>query len=153
MEKQISILLKHLKTELISLWILQILLFAAGETNILPNGVYAGDAQTEYALDCTGVLLMLIVVPLALRLFNLNTTRGIKRMNLDEAITEYHKWSIVRIVLLAISNFANTVFYYFTLNTANLLCIFIGLVALFMCWPTYNKIKDYLELTNKQNEQ
>ena len=74
-------------------------------------------------------------------------------MNLDEAITEYHKWSIARIVLLAISNFANTVFYYFTLNTANLLCIFIGLVALFMCWPTYNKIKDYLELTNKQNEQ
>lgn len=153
MEKQINTLLKQLKTELISVWILQILLFAAGETDILPNGIYAGDAKMQYALNCTGILLMLIIVPLALRLFNLNTTRGIKWMNLDEAITEYHKWSMIRIVLLIISNFANTAFYYFTLNTANLLCAIIGLAALLLCLPSYSKIKNYLELTNKQDEQ
>lgn len=153
MEKQIKSLLKRLKTEVLSVWILQILLFVAGETDILPNGLYAGDAKTQYALNCAGIILMLVVVPLALRLFNLNTTRGIKWMDLDEAMTEYHKWSMIRIVLLIISNFVNTAFYYFTLNTANLLCAIIGLVALLMCWPTYGKIKDYLELTNKHDEQ
>lgn len=148
MDKNIKELLKWLKIELLATWIIVVLFFVAGETGLIPNGVYAIDEHIAFVLGIACVILTLAGVPLALKLFTLNTTRGLRRYNFDEALASYHLWSCIRMAMLLICVCFNIVAYYLVLDVKDLLCALIPLVVTLYCWPTKDKINNHLESCN-----
>ena len=75
MEKELKRLIRILKAEYALMWVLTVLLAALYECDILPQGLFAGDAQMEYIMQVTSILLTICLIPLSLRLFNLSLTR------------------------------------------------------------------------------
>ena len=84
------------------MWAILVALVVLGEVGIIPNGVVLPHSSEEFELNVLAIALTIIGVPLALRLFTLNTTKGLRRMNNDEALRSYHVWSIVRMGILGL---------------------------------------------------
>lgn len=152
MDKNIKELLRKLKIEFWTVWIITLLIFLAGETEVIANGLYVGSGQTEFMLGIVCIMLTLIGVPLSLNLFTLNTTKGLRRLNLDEALSSYHIWSIIRMAMLLVCIVFNVAAYYLTLDVKALLCALIPLVVTLYCWPTKEKIDRHLESCNNTME-
>lgn len=153
MEKQISKLMTLLRAELISQIAFVVLLVVLGELN-----VFAGNApfspNTEFVLECVVIVLTLVTIPIAIKLFDLNTTRNLRRMNYDEALASYHLWSIVRLFSLTAPCIMGVLFYYFTLNVSFILCACISMLAVILfCIPSRHKIEDYLERQGEEHDQ
>ncbi|MCM1312313.1 MAG: hypothetical protein NC206_02570 [Bacteroides sp.] len=148
MDKNIKELLKYLKIELLSAWIIVVLCFICGETGLIPNGEYAADERATFVLGTVGVMLTLVGVPLSLKLFTLSTTRGLRRCNFDEALASYHLWSCIRVAVLLVCVCFNVVVYYLVVDVKNLLCALIPLVVTLYCLPTKGKIERHLESCN-----
>ncbi|MCD8235571.1 MAG: hypothetical protein LUD00_02720 [Prevotellaceae bacterium] len=148
MDKNIKELLKQLKIELLVAWMIVASCFVAGETGLIPNGEYAVDERMSFILGIACITLTLVGVPLALKLFTLNTTRGLRRCNFDEALASYHLWSCIRMAMLLVCICFNAVVYYLTLDNRGLLCALISLAVTFYCWPTKDKIDKHLESCN-----
>ena len=93
------------------------LLAALYECDILPQGLFAGDAQIEYIMQVTSILLTICLIPLSLRLFNLSLTRYVSLLPLPEALKSYRRWSEIRIALLLVLALIDLSAYYWTMNT------------------------------------
>ena len=93
MEKELKRLIRILKAEYALMWVLTVLLAALYECDILPQGLFAGDAQMEYIMQVTSILLTICLIPLSLRLFNLSLTRHIAALPLKNALKSYRRWS------------------------------------------------------------
>lgn len=145
MEKNIKELLKCLKIEMLAVWLIVLGVFLAGEFGVLPYGLLAADKQTVFALDTASIVVTLLLIPLALKLFQLNTTRSLLRMNMDESLVSYHRWSIVRLSILLACMVFDLLVHYLVVDTTGLLCALIGLLTTLICWPTEEKIKKHLE--------
>lgn len=152
MDKLIKKLLKNLKIEFYCCWAICILFYVLVECILYPfAGSVAPGSQTEYVLQCLCVLLMLAGIPLALKLFTLNTTKNLKRMNFDEALVSYHIWSIVRLGILWLVAVVGITFYFLMVNVACLFCTLIALVTTFLCYPSEAKIRRFLETLNNED--
>ena len=127
-------------------WLLVIITFVLGETDIIPNGIYAsgGESPTEFYLNSACIAFVLVGVPLALKLFSLNTHRGLRRMNKDDALASYHLWSAVRMGLLVLCAEMGLVTYFLIMNTTGLLCACMAMVMTLLCIPSVEKIEDFL---------
>ena len=68
MEKKIKHTLKTLQIEYAFLWILSILTIICFETDLFPQGLFADNYQITYFIQFTGILLMLLLIPVAFRL-------------------------------------------------------------------------------------
>lgn len=125
-------MLRILQVEFAMLWMLVVLLVVLYEYDVLPQGVFADDAQACYVMQATGILLTVGMIPLSLRMFSLSLTRYVRRLSLPDALVSYRRWSEVRLgMLLAPALFDMTV-YYTTLDTTGLLCAgMVLLVSLF----------------------
>lgn len=147
MNKIVRKLSRRLMLEYCGAWLLVIITFILGETNIIPNGVFAagGDSPTEFYLNTACIVLLLVGVPLALKLFSLNTKRGLRRMNKDEALCSYHLWSCVRLGLLLLCAETGLVAYFLLMNTTGLLCACMAMVMTLLCIPSIEKIQDFLK--------
>jgi hypothetical protein len=122
MEKNIKELLKRLKLEMIAFWLISLLVFLAGEYGFLPFGLLASDKQLVFTLDTATICSTLLLIPLALKLFQLNTTRSLLRMNMDDSLVSYHRWSIVRLSILLVCMLFDLVVYYLVVDSTGLLC-------------------------------
>lgn len=146
--KYIQKLLNVLKVELFVVWIIVAGVAVLGEFGIIPNGYIPPHSTKEFELNVIAVSLTVIGVPLALQLFKLNTTKGLRRMNNDEALRSYHVWSIVRMGILCFAaSFCMFVYYY----ASSVSCVFCTLVILAVsvyCWPSRDKISSYLVSVN-----
>lgn len=152
MQRFIKQVLRWLIIEFAVTWILAILTFVAGELRWIPNGLYhtVNGSQTEYYLNMSSVVLVLVCIFLAVQLFSLNTRRSLKRMNHDEALRAYHVWSIVRLALLLIAAIYGIVVYFLLMNTTGILCACMAMVTTLACIPSEEKLSKYLEaLDNK----
>ena len=145
MEKKIQSLLLMLRIEFGVAWAVVIIIFVLGLLGIIVNGSVAPNSQQEFTLNCISILSTLLVVPLAMKLFLLNTTKALRRMNKDEALDFYHIWSMVRLVLVTLCIAFNIVAYYMTLNITGLLCACMGICLTIYCLPTRPKVEQYLE--------
>ena len=146
MEKQIDKLLRQLKMEMGIAAIIVVAMFVLGECDIIPNGVVPPKSRMEFYLTVVVVGMTLVGIPLSLKLFTLNTTRGLRRMNYDEALQSYHGWSIVRLGLLVLTATFGIFVYYITLNTSPVFCVIAALaIASYYCHPSKEKITNYLE--------
>ena len=85
MKTRINRLLNRLKVEYAAFWVLCLLLLCLYETEVLPQGVWAGDVRMEYILQTVGILLAVAFIPLSLRVFSLSLTRYVRQLPLEEA--------------------------------------------------------------------
>ena len=77
MERNIKKLMRSLRLELFVVWGIIVLTWILGEVGVIPNGeLVAQGQQFEFYVDVAMILLTIVCVPLALKLFSLNTQRG-----------------------------------------------------------------------------
>lgn len=150
MDQQIKKLMRKLWSRMIGAWCLMVALFVMGMNDIIPNGTLVGDTKTLYILNIVCIAMTLIGVPLALKLFALNTNSGLRRMNNDEALQSYANWSLVRLVILISAAAYGLVLYFLSGNeSTGVLCMCICLLSTLLCIPSYDKTKKYLEERDK----
>ena len=137
MEKELKRLIRILKAEYALMWVLTVLLAALYECDILPQGLFAGDAQMEYIMQVT-----------TLRLFNLSLTRHIAALPLKNALKSYRRWSEIRIALLTVASLASLSAYYWTMDTTGLLCTGMTVIASLFCVPGKERLLSELNLSD-----
>lgn len=137
-----------MKAEYALMWVLTVLLAALYECDILPQGLFAGDAQMEYIMQVTSILLTICLIPLSLRLFNLSLTRHIAALPLKNALKSYRRWSEIRIALLTVASLASLSAYYWTMDTTGLLCTGMTVIASLFCVPGKERLLSELNLSD-----
>ncbi len=155
MNRIVKRLLKYLKLEYICFWVIAILTFVLGQVGVIPNGIFAGEAavQYEFYLNSTCIILVLVGVPLSLKLFNLNTNNGLRRMNKDEALGAYHLWSCIRLGILLVCAEMGIVCYFLLMNNTGLFCACIALIMALICAPSESKVCEYLETKEEERAE
>ncbi len=148
MTKYIDKLMGTLKAEFFVTWLIAAIVACLGETDIIPNGLIMPNTTGEFKVNTIVVILTVVGVPLALKLFSLNTTKGLRRMDNDEALKAYHVWSSVRMAILCLDMCLGLAAYYVTLNVTGALCALVALATSVCCWPSSGKISAYLDALN-----
>ena len=152
MKEQIKRILIIQKSAFLGVWTAPLLLVVLYETGLYQEGLLAGNAQMEYILQSVSILLTIGLIPFALRMFNLNLVKRIKELPLQQALKSYQTWSLLRLALLFIPAILALSFYYLTMNTTNLFCACMALIATLFCVPSENRIKNELDLPDNLNE-
>ncbi|MBQ0023580.1 MAG: hypothetical protein KBT29_10130 [Prevotellaceae bacterium] len=150
MEKNIQKLLKQLKMEILIALFLMILVVVLGQLGIIENGIVEPKSQTEYVLNIIVVILTVVGIPGSLKIFSLNTTKTLRRMNLDEALQSYHIWSAARLLVLFLSAVVGALVYYFATSTSSIVCSLACVSMIAYCWPSRSKIDTYLNGLNNE---
>ncbi len=144
--EELKKMIRRLRIQYLLFWFLAILLCCVYEFGFFEEGVFAGDSFTEYVLQSLGILLTLLLVPFALKMFRLAIVKRVTNLPFDQAIRSHRLWSEIRMALFAVVIFVNLSIYYCTLSTIGLLCASIGALASFFCWPSFEQIKNELDL-------
>ena len=152
MKEQIKRILIIQKSAFLGVWTAPLLLVALYETGLYQEGLLAGNAQMEYILQSVSILLTIGLIPFALRMFNMNLVKRIKDLPLQQALKSYQIWSILRLALLFVPAILALSFYYLTMNTTNLFCACMALIATLFCVPSENRIKNELDLPENLND-
>ena len=152
MKEQIKRILKLQIGGFIGIWAFPAFYAFLFEIGVLEEGTYAGDAQMEYIFQSVCILLTIFLIPLALRLFNLNLVKRIKELPLQDALKSYRIWGDVRLSLLFAPVMISLTFYYLTLNTTGLFCACMALIASLFCVPSENRIINELDLPENIND-
>ena len=152
MKEQLKKVLNIQRFVFLAIWAAPILLVILYESGIFPKGIYQGNAQMEYVFQTACILLTIGLIPFALRMFNLNLVKRIKELPLQQALKSYRMWCDVRLGLLFVPAILGVSFYYMTLNTTNLFCACMALIASLFCVPSESRIKNELDLQEDINE-
>ena len=152
MKEQIKRILIIQKSAFLGVWTAPLLLVVLYETGLYQEGLLAGNAQMEYILQSVSILLTIGLIPFALRMFNLNLVKRIKDLPLQQALKSYQIWSILRLALLFVPAILALSFYYLTMNTTNLFCACMALIATLFCVPSESRIKNELDLPENLND-
>ena len=148
MAEVIKQLLKRLKIEFVAVWCLVLLLVVCYEAGIFTEGIFVGDVRMDYILTTIGILLTIVMIPLSLRIFNLNLVKRISKLSTFEALKSYRRWSEVRLSLLLVAALLNMSIYYLTLNTTGLFCSLMALLATLFCIPSIERLLKELDLND-----
>ena len=152
MKEQIKRILIIQKSAFLGVWTAPLLLVVLYETGLYQEGLLAGYAQMEYILQSVSILLTIGLIPFALRMFNMNLVKRIKDLPLQQALKSYQIWSILRLALLFVPAIMALSFYYLTMNTTNLFCACMALIATLFCVPSESRIKNELDLPENLND-
>ena len=152
MKEQIKRILIIQKSAFLGVWTAPLLLVVLYETGLYQEGLLAGNAQMEYILQSVSILLTIGLIPFALRMFNMNLVKRIKDLPLQQALKSYQIWSILRLALLFVPAIMALSFYYLTMNTTNLFCACMALIATLFCVPSESRIKNELDLPENLND-
>ena len=152
MKEQIKRILIIQKSAFLGVWTAPLLIVVLYETGLYQKGIQAGNAQMEYILQSVSILLTIGLIPFALRMFNLNLVKRIKELPLEQALKSYQIWSNVRLSLLFVPAILAMSFYYLTMNTTNLFCACMALIATLFCVPSESRIINELDLPENLND-
>ena len=152
MKEQIKRILIIQKSAFLGVWTAPLLLVVLYETGLYQEGLLAGNAQMEYILQSVSILLTIGLIPFALRMFNMNLVKRIKDLPLQQALKSYQTWSLLRLALLLVPAIMALSFYYLTMNTTNLFCACMTLIATLFCVPSESRIKNELDLPENLND-
>lgn len=152
MKEQIKRILKWQIVAFILVWALPLVYALLHEAGVLSQGSLAGDAQMEYIFQTIGILMTIVLIPFALRIFNLNLVKRIQELPLQQALKSYRIWADVRLALLVVPALINLQFYYLTLNNTGLFCAAMSLIASLFCVPSESRIKNELDLPENLEE-
>ena len=84
------------------------------ECDVLPTGVFAGNAQEEFLAVTFMELLTIVMIPLALRLFK---AKDVERKVEEGDTSALRKWGALRILMITVPLLLNTMGYYLFMNT------------------------------------
>ncbi|MBP3214395.1 MAG: hypothetical protein J6M19_06125 [Bacteroidaceae bacterium] len=150
MIKYIQKLQNLLRIEMGVAWLLMVVAIVLGELDVIPNGLVLPHSADEFKLNTAAIVLTVVGIPVALKLFTLNTTKGLRRMNNEEALKSYHVWSAVRLGILCLGAVFSIAVYYLATSVSGAFCALIAAFATLYCWPSGAKISAYLEGVNKE---
>ena len=152
MKEQIKRILKWQIVAFILVWALPLVYALLHETGVLSQGALAGDARMEYIFQTIGILMTIVLIPFALRIFNLNLVKRIQELPLQQALKSYRIWADVSLALLVVPALINLQFYYLTFNNTGLFCAAMSLIASLFCVPSESRIKNELDLPENLEE-
>ena len=84
------------------------------ECDVLPTGVFAGNAQEEVLAVIIMELLTIVMIPLALRLFK---AKDVERKVAEGDTLALRRWGALRILMITVPLLLNTIGYYLFMNT------------------------------------
>lgn len=127
-------------------WLLPFIMVVGYETMPEWVGHYAHDVRAVYLSEVLVILLAVVCVPSALKLFAWMMRRQVDQVDVVEAMRLYVLWSGVRLVLLIAPVLAGLYIYYSMLSTKALLCACIGLTASLFCVPGATRMRRELHI-------
>ena len=98
------------------------------------------------------ILLTVLCVPLALKLFAWVLARRIDAVGIDRALRLYVVWSTVRVMLLFLPALGGFLGYCLLLSNKCLLCGLIALVAMLFCVPGQKRLRSELHIDKEVEE-
>jgi len=138
--------LASIKRAYIGFWIIGAVLLFISVVGSPIDGWFADSFTTKYFLETITILLTAAGVPVALKLFAWVLTNKIDQVELVEALGLYRRWSLVRLLLLALPLIVGVFTYIVCLSNTGLLCAAIALTASLFCIPSENRLKADLHL-------
>lgn len=123
---------------LVGLALLMVVLYEGGWWEAGSDSEYG---TTEYVWEMAGVLLMIGLVPMALKLLSLKWVRRQISCDRPEWQRSYRRWSEVRLALLAVPLLWNLSVYYQLMNSTSSGCAVIAGIALLFCWPSVARME------------
>lgn len=153
MEDRIKGVVKGLRIWLAAVWALLVATAVVGECVMIPGGFVEDDIQMIFYYNTACIVLTLLMVPLSMMLFSLNTTKGLKRLDKEEALYFYRKWARIKMSLLGLCTIVDLLLgYYSTTDVTGLLCAMICLLMTFSCWTSHERLKSFVESVNNNQE-
>lgn len=129
-------------------------------TTILATGAFAAfipattnsmNTNTRYTLEIASVALVIFVVPLAIKAFDLQRrTVGTER---ESALKRYYRISVTRLLALTATIIINLALYHILQADSPLYCALISAVAMIYCFPTQGNLTTYIEDVNETTQQ
>ncbi|MDR0893250.1 MAG: hypothetical protein LBN24_11660 [Mediterranea sp.] len=150
MEEQIKRAVRNLNVVYIFFWVLPAFLLGAGEFELLPVGMWVENVRGSYFLETACILLTALLVPLSLKLFSLVLKKKIDCMGVEQALKNYVRWSVIRLVMLEVAIVTGILCYYLTLSSTGNLCMLIGLAASFFCLPGEKNLRGELHINKEE---
>lgn len=141
--------MKRLKIEYFLIWVVTFVLYLLYRIDVLPQGVWATDANAQYVSGSVCVLMTLGLIYFSLKLFNLN---GIHHKIKEGGMPSYVKWCEIRMGVLAFAIFVNLTVFFATLQSLGGLCLLICLFALVFIRPSKNEF-DNLTLNEEASNE
>ena len=105
-----------------------------------------------YGVETLVILLTVLCVPLALKLFAWVLARRIDAVGIDRALRLYVVWSTVRVLLLFLPALGGFLGYCLLLSNKCLLCGLIALVAMLFCVPGQKRLRSELHIDKEVEE-
>ncbi|MBR4778529.1 MAG: hypothetical protein IK011_01420 [Bacteroidaceae bacterium] len=141
-------ILRRLRLEFIAYVLLAVLLVVLYETHVFAKGALVGDVSAIYVAECAGILLAVVLTPVALKSFHKALVRMVY-MDDDAARRRcYVKWNEIRLAMFVTVVLVNLSVYYMTADNMCGYCALIGAIASLFCWPTKEGVAT--ELTMKE---
>ncbi len=108
-----------------------------------PGWAAVGNERADYYVNLTGIIMVIVLVPAALKVMSFRTVKSSFSTNFPEqSALRYKRWSEVRMAMLAVTGWANIVFYYLTLDSTGAICALITALALCFCRPSREKFAE-----------
>jgi len=143
-------ILRRLRIEFFLYVLLAVLLVVLYETHVFVEGALVGNVGATYTAESAGILLTVILTPVALKSFH-NALVRMVYMEDDEARRRcYVKWCEIRLAMFVAVVLLNISVYYMTVDNMCGYCAIIGAIASLFCWPTKDGVAT--ELTMKEEE-
>ena len=141
-------ILRRLRLEFVAYVLLAVLLVVLYETHVFAKGALVGDVTAIYVAECAGILLAVVLTPVALKSFHKALVRMVY-MDDDAARRRcYVKWNEIRLAMFVTVVLVNLSVYYMTSDNMCGYCALIGAIASLFCWPTKEGVAT--ELTMKE---
>ena len=122
------------------------------ECGMLAKGSITPTPTAKYMIDVTGVMLTIILIPLALKGFSTLIKREIERKN-PNFIEFFHAKGTARLSILFAAVMVNIVLYYGTSNESALYCGILAGGAFIYSYPTMATLDNCLEQIKENKEQ
>jgi len=138
-------LLKQLRILFLAAILDGVLFVVLGESDVIPNGLLAGDKNAEFIATTVAILLTLAAVWAGIKWMGGKLERRPSVASDEEALTSYRKWSMWRLLLWDVVMVADIVVYYLTISSTGILAAAIMLLAILVCcWPSEEKLAIYM---------
>lgn len=146
MEEKIKKTISDIRIAYYCFWLIPIIFIIYGECKGSLVGLYADNVRASYYAETLSILLTATCVPLSLKLFAWILTKKINQVNIINALKLYDKWSIVRLILLALPVWTGGITYYLMLSSTGALCAAIALTASLFCIPGEERLRKELHI-------
>lgn len=146
MENQIKKILRTQRIYYVGYLLVLCVMVILYETELFPQGMWIDQAWAAYWAQTVGILLMITLLPAALKLWRFQRKKIDKDVTFQQLQTQYVRWCKIRLFLLALPLYVNVGVYYAILDSACLICASISLIAYLFCLPSRDKILYEIEI-------